>query len=214
MPSTKSPELVVIERQGDNLSAAQIIYTASSLSDVDILAALASLPELREGRPSRAEAVNALVAQQILDSGIHRGAPLVLPTASLISRNIRGEYFANTATDDGALWRLRKDLAESDDRFQRISTGVTLGDRATHYAAGIGGGYLERTMQIHESFDYCRRMALGGYETALELARMMHNTISRVIEATIPVLMERFEDVVRILRELFNKRSLETALVM
>lgn len=154
------------------------------------------------------------MAQQILNCGIRRGAPLVLPTSSLISRNFRGECFPVTEMDDGALWRLRKDLAEADDRFQRMSTGVALGDRATHYAARIGGGYLERTMQTDEAFDYCRKMALGGYETALELARMMHTTVSRVIEATIPILLERFEDVVKILRELFNKRSLETALVM
>lgn len=206
--------LVSIEGQGDHLTTSQIIYAAGTLSDRDILSAVAALPELRQGRPTKTEAVNALVAQQILDCGIPRGASLVLPTGSLISRNVRGECFAASSTDDGALWRLRQDLFESDDRFQRMTTGVNLGDRATHYAARIGGGYLDRTMEIDEAFDYCRRMALGGYETALELAKMMHNTASRVIEATVPILLERFEEVVRILRELFNRRSLEAALVM
>lgn len=209
--SAKLPEvdLLRIEGQGDNLTTSQIVYATGTLSDREILTAVASLPELRSRRLTQVEAVNALVAQQILDCGIRKGAPLLLPTAALIERNVRGECFDCIERDDGSLWRLRKDLAEGDDRFSRMATSINLGDRGTHYAARIGGGYLDRTMAPAEAFEYCRKMALAGYQAALDIATMMHTTVSRVIEATIPIMLERFEDVVKILRELLNKRLLE-----
>lgn len=197
-----------IEGEGDNVSAFSLLTHKGPLTDQDILEAFCSLGECESDSVPAIEAINALVARHVLIAGLKDGCKIVLPISALVQRTMRVENgcFRPIGTaDDGSLFALRRRLeGTSADFYDRMETALMLGDRATHFAAGAGGGYLKRNMENGEASRYCERMALGGYHTALDIAEARKMASGRRIIATVPTLLERFEDIILIIRELIR----------
>ncbi len=195
-----------IEGEGDDLGGASLLLHAGQLTDRDILEAFCAMGESQQRPVTSVDALNAIVARRILKLGIPSGGGVVLPTSSLVRRNMKDGCFGpEDEIDDGTLFALRRQLIDATDANDRMSVGVKLGDRAMHFAADIGGKHLKRRMKEDEARRYATRMGLGGYQTALSIANAKQTPSARRVMAAVPVLIDRFPDIVLILRELIRE---------
>ena len=203
--------LKISDKEPDFFGGGLIIADGKPLNDEAQLQAMAGMPRLFEGKwITSVAALNAIIAQAILDLQIEKGAPLVQPTSAMIQRNMRRENPVEPGKpireEDDTLFFLRKNLLERPDLETRFRVAVALGDESLHAAAGIGHKHLRRMGDP----SYPRKMAEIGYSTALDMAEAApEHPRSWRIKSAIPEVARRPEAVIEILRLLVLRKMPE-----
>lgn len=154
-----------------------------------------------ESPVTRAVAIQAVVAERILNLGIPDGATVLYPVSGLINRNIEaGEHSAAVLAD------LYAEAENASDARAIIQAGLRLGDRALHYAAGFVGS--RRAPNAATRRDYGFSMAYRGYGKAQRIAaRALGVGDARGIDHMVTTLMARLGDTVRIIASLTDEET-------
>lgn len=182
-----------IKRENDPGIIGLQIAALQKPEDASLLRAFAAL-ENTESVKTIIGNIAALIAQKILElEGQSSG--LVMPVTALIRRNIKDTEWEPTETD--TLARMRIKLEDQNTAAARLICGMTLGDRALHFRAGMTGNRHFRQPQ-----GYAATMAVVGYEAALEAAE---RTRERHIRPQIEPLLQKFALVVAVIRALMKK---------
>jgi hypothetical protein len=200
------PKIIGVAEDADLESSRSQLVFSREMDDQTILWAYAAMGERETPPPSVTDAICGAVAQRLLDLNYQGGANIVMPVAGLLSRNIRGDGHLDTGEiDDGTLVSLRRQLLSANRPGELMTSGVALGDRATHFAAGLGSRHIHNVMHRGSAERYMKAAALSGYQSALDAAGRTRSSTSSRVKATVPTLLAQYEDVVHIIRSLFEK---------
>lgn len=190
--------LLVVSDGTETPGASEIpsIMMAPRLTDKLVLQCIASTAG-RE-KCSLPEAIQMLVAENILRLGVPDGRNMVLPISGVIQRMVW-----NTSRSTLALGELAVNLNNTSDSLKRMEAGLQLGDRATHFAAGFTGNrMLGRVMKPQAQRTYARDMAQLGYSSAVHAASRVRAREAQSVQNTVPKILGRFGDAVKILASL------------
>lgn len=123
---------------------------------------------------------------------------MVLPVSALVLRRLK-----DTEIQDRTLFSLREELFNGADSNAIMKSGLALGDRAAHFAAGFRGSRnLHKTMPTEkERMMYGRNMAQLGYSSALKAAEYKRgkSTDARNLLDQVRPLAENLDPVISIL---------------
>jgi len=156
-------------------------------------------------RMQAVDALCAIVAEKVIalkTIGTREALDMLLPTARLIQRNLKGEQALGLKPFDMALYELYRELVEAGGSVERMKIGMALGDRATHFTGGwTGSRTLSRSMKPEEQIRYGKQMAARGYGAAesAALAKPNHPK-SKIVAQTVPGIRRNFGNIVRVLR--------------
>lgn len=173
-----------------------LLFAARNISDEILLQAMVALGEGERNGVGLADALSAVIAEKILRLQIPGGSQVVLPTSGVISRSLR-----DTTLMSEPLVASRDRLANATGAVSVMQSGLELGDRATHFAAGFFGNRKIRSVMNDSALDrYATSMASLGYRSALGVAeRRPDLQIGRTVSAVVPGIIRRFRHIVRVL---------------
>lgn len=191
----------------------RIKVVEGDLDDEAVLAAMSERAENVSGDTTVSDVVSGVVASRIMKLRIPDGTEILLPVMALLQRTGSMATISMGSTgypdDDGTMAYLALSASRRD---QRPSTaffdGLRLGDRATIYAV-TGKGALGTENPDDARYNFARGMARSGYRKALANAERTGNGLVKDLSVNLPPLVDRFDDVAKVVRGLFTNQSLE-----
>ena len=178
-----------------------LVVGATELTDKVVLESLRSTDD--GTRTSLCGQLMRMVADRIMRLGLENGSKLVLPTTALLMRGIEDE---NVGTE--MLINLLAKLKEEMRPTTKVKLGISLGDRASHFAAGyLGNSHLTGMMGVVDRHLYAKNMAAIGYNTATNFGTRC-GPRTKAMALSVEVLIRRFRDVVDVLTQVLGTEEL------
>jgi len=137
--------------------------------------------------------VSAVLAAQVLALQIKNGAEIVYPLSAVVARGLTKKKVMEG--DDGTLFVLVKEIADTSDVVRMLVLGIALGDRGLHFAAGfVESPHIRRAMGAEDFLNYSRCMSQTGYHVALGAAERLPGSMARSVKQNVSGVLGRFED--------------------
>jgi len=200
--SEQAPRIITVDQHSELERTTSVIPPSKDLDDQDILTIMQFLSDSAE-QATTVERVSGQIAQQVQELEMPHGSELVIPVSRVITRSM-------IPASDRDLSELATDLKKQYPRNVAIQTGMELGDKATNIAAGIldlsrdEKQNLEQLLSVTPFQNLPLMAAQHGYVSAYLNARNERSLEAIQISAEVPILLRRFNEVVRLVSNLFN----------
>lgn len=205
-PSSEEKDIKEVEetKTASDVRGLQLVVIGKTEGDNDKLI-LETLRTIGKTQQSICDSVMSIVADAILRLEHKKGSELIFPITGIILRNFKDKDLSRTT-----LQAMLKVLLETESPAMQFEQGITLGDTATHFAAGYTGNrHLRRIMGEKELQDYSRHMAIRGYSTALNAVPRCNTQKARNLEEPVVKLINRFREMVEVLNLVLKTKEIE-----
>ncbi len=204
--SSEEKDITEVEetKTASDVKGLQLVVIGKTDADNDKLI-LETLSSIGKTRQSICDSVMSIVADAILRLEHKKGSELIFPITGIILRNFKDKDLSRTT-----LQAMLKVLLETESASMKFEQGITLGDTATHFAAGYTGNrHLRRIMGEKELQDYSKHMAIRGYGEALNAMPRCNTQKAKNLEDPILKLITRFQEMVEVLTLVLKTKEIE-----